>query len=56
LSLSQVIPENCLARGVPGKVFREDLTDDDRIETFGVLPRAWTHYEGDRIEAAIRAR
>jgi UDP-N-acetylglucosamine acyltransferase len=53
---NQVIPENSLAEGVPARVIREHITDDDRRDYFGLIPRAWTHYEGDRIEADIRRK
>lgn len=55
-NVNQVIPDNCLAEGVPARIVRENLTDVDRQRYFGVLPRAWTHYEGDHIEARIRQR
>jgi carbonic anhydrase/acetyltransferase-like protein (isoleucine patch superfamily) len=50
----QVIPENAFAEGVPAKVVQENITDEDRRAYFGLIPRAWTHYEGERIEEAIR--
>jgi carbonic anhydrase/acetyltransferase-like protein (isoleucine patch superfamily) len=52
----QVIPENSFAEGVPAKVVKENITDEDRTDYFGLLPGAWTHYEGDRIEENIRRR
>jgi carbonic anhydrase/acetyltransferase-like protein (isoleucine patch superfamily) len=52
----QVIPENCLAQGVPAQIVKEKITDDDRRDYFGLVPSGWTHYEGDRIEASIRMR
>ena len=54
--VGQVIPANTLAQGVPAQIVREDLTDADRQAYFGVLPAAWTHYEGDHIEADIRRK
>jgi hypothetical protein len=54
--VGQVIPANCLAQGVPAQVVQENLTDDDRRAIFGLVPREWTHFEGDRQEAAARAR
>ena len=50
----QVIPENSFAEGVPAAVVKQDITDEDRIAYFGLLPRGWTHYEGNRIEESIR--
>jgi len=52
----QVIPENCFAQGVPAKIVKENITDDDRGDYFGLVPAEWTHYEGDRIEEDIRRR
>ena len=52
----QMIPENSFAEGVPAKVVKENITDEDRLNYFGLLPRAWTHYEGDRIEENIRKK
>jgi hypothetical protein len=49
-----VIPDSAFAEGVPAKVKREHLVDDDRQAYFGVLPRGWTPYAGGRIAVAIR--
>jgi carbonic anhydrase/acetyltransferase-like protein (isoleucine patch superfamily) len=51
--VGQEVPANCLAQGVPARVVKEGLTDEDRLAYFGVLPSAWTNYEGDRIEERI---
>ncbi len=53
---NQIIPDNCFAEGVPAKIVKENITDEDRIKYFGLLPRGWTHYEGDRIEESIRKK
>jgi carbonic anhydrase/acetyltransferase-like protein (isoleucine patch superfamily) len=54
--VDQVIPDNSFAEGVPAVVKRTDITDQDRLDYFGVLPSAWTHYEAENIEAGIRRR
>ena len=54
--VDQVIPENCLAEGVPAKVTQENVTDADRLAYFGVLPAAWTHFEAELIEADARKK
>jgi len=54
--LDQVIPENSFAEGVPAKVVKANITDDDRRDYFGLLPAMWTRYEGDRIEKNIRKK
>lgn len=52
----QVIPDNCLAQGVPAKIVKENITDEDRRDYFGLIPAAWTRYEGDKQEQQIRTR
>ena len=52
----QVIPENSFAEGVPAKIVKENIADDDRRDYFGLIPKEWTHYEGDRIEGSIREK
>ncbi|OHB67426.1 MAG: hypothetical protein A2Y76_03870 [Planctomycetes bacterium RBG_13_60_9] len=54
--VDQAIPENSLAQGVPAVVKKTDITDRERLDYFGVLPSAWTRYEAENIEAAIRRR
>jgi carbonic anhydrase/acetyltransferase-like protein (isoleucine patch superfamily) len=54
--VDQVIPENCFAEGVPARIVKENITDVDRRAYFGLIPEAWTHYEGERIEESIRKR
>ncbi|MEA3408269.1 MAG: hypothetical protein U9R48_09355 [Chloroflexota bacterium] len=52
--VGQVIPANAFAQGVPAEVVKEDITDDDRRDYFGLVPRIWAHYQGDQIEQRIR--
>ena len=52
--VDQVIPDNCFAEGVPAVVKKENITDEDRLDYFGVLPSGWTRYESQNIEASIR--
>jgi carbonic anhydrase/acetyltransferase-like protein (isoleucine patch superfamily) len=54
--INQVIPDNSFAEGVPAVVKKENITDEDRLDYFGLLPSAWTRYEAERIEANIRKR
>ncbi len=55
-NVGQQIPANALAEGVPAQITRENLTDGDRQRYFGVLPSAWTRYEGVQIEADIKRK
>lgn len=52
----QVIPDNCFAQGVPARIIKENITDDDRRDYFGLLPTNWTQHEGDKMEQEIRKR
>ena len=51
-----MIPENSFAEGVPAVVKRENITDADRLDYFGVLPSAWTRCEAQNIEASIQKK
>jgi carbonic anhydrase/acetyltransferase-like protein (isoleucine patch superfamily) len=52
--VDQVVPDNSFAEGVPAVVKQTDISDQDRLDYFGVLPSAWTRYEAKNIEARIR--
>jgi carbonic anhydrase/acetyltransferase-like protein (isoleucine patch superfamily) len=54
--VDQVIPDNSFAEGVPAVVKKQNITDEDRLNYFGVLPAVWTHYEAANTEAAIRKK
>jgi len=54
--VDQVIPENSFAEGVPAVVKKQNITDQDRLDYFGVLPSAWTRFEAQSIESSIRAK
>ncbi|MHC4176769.1 MAG: hypothetical protein ACYSWU_04640 [Planctomycetota bacterium] len=52
--VDQVIPEDSFAEGVPAVVKKQNITDDDRRDYFGLLPAGWTRFEASKIEADIR--
>ena len=52
--VNTVIPENCIAEGVPARVVKEGITDDDRRELMGLVPREWLHYAAAQQEERIR--
>ena len=54
--VDQVIPDNSFAEGVPAVVKKENITEEDRLDYFGVLPSGWTRYEAANIEANIRRK
>jgi carbonic anhydrase/acetyltransferase-like protein (isoleucine patch superfamily) len=54
--VDQVIPDNCFAEGVPVVIKKDDITEEDRLDYFGVLPSGWTRYEAENIEAGIRKK
>ena len=43
------MPDNCVAEGVPAKIVRENITDDDRRELMGLVPREWVRYAGGAL-------
>ena len=47
---NQVIPGNSFAEGVPAVVKKENITDKDRQDYFGLIPAEWTRYEGESQE------
>jgi phenylacetic acid degradation protein len=44
-----VLPDNAVAQGVPAKIIRENITDADREELCGLVPKQWVkrHAEGN---------
>jgi acetyltransferase-like isoleucine patch superfamily enzyme len=50
-NVEQVIPDNALAEGVPAKVVRQNLKDEDRQKYFGLLPKGWTKAWGEWEDA-----
>ena len=54
--VDQVIGDNCFAEGVPAVIKKENITEEDRLDYFGVLPSGWTRYEAQKIEESIRAK
>ena len=54
--VDQVIPDNCFAEGVPAAIKKDNITEEDRLDYFGVLPSGWTRYEAKNIEASIRKK
>lgn len=55
-SVGTVVPGNCVAEGVPARIVKRDITDEDRIRIMGLVPRQWVHYAGELQEKGIRAR
>ena len=51
---NQVIPANCFAEGVPAVVKKENISDKDRQDYFGLIPAEWARYEGERQEQRAR--
>ena len=49
-----VVPDNCMVEGVPAKVVKENITDDDRRERMGLVPAEWVRFAGEQTEKQIR--
>ena len=52
-NINQVIPANCLAEGVPAVVTKENMTDGDRAQYFGVIPEIWAGSSGNWWESQV---
>jgi predicted DNA-binding protein with PD1-like motif/carbonic anhydrase/acetyltransferase-like protein (isoleucine patch superfamily) len=53
--VGQRIPDNAFAEGVPARVVKENITDKDRAEYFGLIPVQWTRHVGERLEKEGKA-
>ncbi len=42
-----VLPDNCIAEGVPAEVVKRDISDDERREWLGLLPSDWVRRFAD---------
>lgn len=51
-----VVPDNCIVEGVPARVVKEDITDEDRLQLMGLIPREWVRYAGLQQEKRIREK
>jgi len=54
--VDQVIDGNCFAEGVPAVIKKRNISEEDRLDYFGVLPSGWTRFEAKNIEASIRKK
>jgi carbonic anhydrase/acetyltransferase-like protein (isoleucine patch superfamily) len=52
--VGQVIPANCFAQGVPAVVVKENITDEDRSDYFGLIPEKWAKFEGNWTAERIK--
>jgi carbonic anhydrase/acetyltransferase-like protein (isoleucine patch superfamily) len=51
-----VIPENCIAEGVPARIVKRNITDVDRRRIMGLVPIEWARYAGRLQEEEINRR
>jgi len=52
--LDTVIPDNCIVEGVPARIIKENINDEDRRARMGLLPADWVRYSGEQTEKRIR--
>jgi hypothetical protein len=52
--VGQVIPAGCFAQGVPTVVVKENITDQDRSDYFGLVPEKGSKFEGDWTAKRIK--
>ena len=53
--VDQVIPANCFAEGVPAIVTKENITDNDREDYFGLVPEKWARLSGEWTESRMKS-
>lgn len=51
-----IVPENCIAEGVPAKIVKRDITDEDRLELMGILPSDFVTSRAESMEKEIRKK
>lgn len=51
-----VVPDNCIVEGVPAKIVKENITDEDRLQLMGLIPREWVRYAGLQQEKRIKEK
>lgn len=49
-----IVPENCIAEGVPAKIVKRDITDEERLELMGLLPSDFVTSRAESMEKEIR--
>jgi len=54
--VGMVVPANCIAEGVPARIVRRDITDDDRRQHLGLLPSDWVRRFAGWTEDMVRTR
>jgi len=54
--VDQIVDDNCFAEGVPAVIKKRNITEEDRLDYFGVLPSGWTSFEAKNIEQSIRKK
>ena len=54
--VGQEIPANSFAEGVPAVIKKRNITDQDRLAYFGLIPEQWARYEGSENESDIRKK
>jgi carbonic anhydrase/acetyltransferase-like protein (isoleucine patch superfamily) len=57
--VGMIVPESCIVEGVPAKLVKRDITDEDRREWLGLLPSEWVvrfaNFTPDMVRARLRS-
>ncbi len=57
--VGMVVPQNCIAEGVPAQIVKRNIADEDRRERLGLLPREWVvrfaNFTPQMVEARLRS-
>ncbi len=51
-----VVPDHCIVEGVPARIVKENITDEDRLQLMGLIPREWVRYAGLQQEKRIKEK
>jgi len=55
-TVNTTIPANCIAQGVPARVVKEHITDEDRVQIMGLAPSEWVKIEAEGIMQWVRSQ
>jgi carbonic anhydrase/acetyltransferase-like protein (isoleucine patch superfamily) len=55
-TVNTTIPANCIAQGVPARIVKENITDQDRIELMGLVSSEWVKVEAEGIMQWVKSQ
>jgi carbonic anhydrase/acetyltransferase-like protein (isoleucine patch superfamily) len=55
-TVNTTIPPNAIAQGVPARVVKENITDEDRIALMGLVPSEWVRIEAEGLMDWVKSQ